>query len=447
MHGLPRRGQSRAWEDIVTFGLFGRMTLALCAGSFVLGAPAFADTISINPRVIPIGKWAAGLARDGNTMWVAESGQRTIAQVDPIQGVIRRVQVGALPVNMVSFNGAVYALVQTAKIVWQQMSSSAQGRALAQIDGCPQDMAAGGQNLWVLFEPNCTDAQDRLMRLDPKTNERRIVDLPLGKGRAVSFGGGKAWVVRDRDSQALSAVDEQSLAVRNVDIKGTGLLALSAGDARVYVGGRLGADGPQGVVVAVDPGSMQEVRRQVVNAPVVAITYDAQNVVATDLDGRIYVFSAGDLQLLRTINLPAGTFVQDNDGGGPGALLLIGDTLYVSNFHQVGTANGSILALTGWRPAAMPVAPQSAPQPAQPAPAPSAPIAGATDCPYQVIAAADSTGIWMYQDPDTSAPKVVAVPSDSKGLVADRCLTTWCHVTFRGSSGWVQREHIKAICN
>src|SRR4051812_4782487 len=81
-----------------------------------------ADTLTMTPRVIQVGKWAEGIAFDGSSIWVAESGQRSIAQIDAARGsVIRHVTVGRLPVNMLRFtDGAIYALVQTDKLVWQR---------------------------------------------------------------------------------------------------------------------------------------------------------------------------------------------------------------------------------------------------------------------------------------------------------------------------------------
>src|SRR5205085_6345221 len=153
-------------------------------------------------------------------------------------------------------------------------------------------------------------------------------------------------------------------------------------------------------------------------------TDDDRHVVAVGNRGRVYVFSAADLELRRTIDMPGISFRPDA-GAGPRSVMIQGESLYIANGQQFGE-NGAVLVLAGWRPAAMPA---SAPPQQPPSAAPSQPAAaapGVIDCPYEVADVGDATGIWMYQDPDTSAPKVTAVPSDSKGLVADRCLTSWC---------------------
>jgi SH3-like domain-containing protein len=53
----------------------------------------------------------------------------------------------------------------------------------------------------------------------------------------------------------------------------------------------------------------------------------------------------------------------------------------------------------------------------------------------------------MYQDPDTGAAQVSAIPPAAKGLVVDRCLVGWCHLSFRADSGWVQSHHLQPLCN
>ena len=423
---------------------FGVAALALGA-SIALAAPALSDQININPRVIPVGKWAEGMAFDGTTLWVAESGQRSVAQINVGQGtVMRRITVGRLPVNMgFGSDGAVYALVQTDKSIWQYFPGAPQGKQIGGLEGCPQAMTVAPQNLVVVTWLNCSSESARVIVVDPRTNQRRSSQVLAEMAQSVVTHEGRIFVGHTR-GPALSVLDAQSLSIQKVNLPDVSASTLTANAARLYIGGSLGQSDTQGLVVAVDPNTLREVRRQVLDQPIAFMTDDDRNVVAVGGNGRVYVFSAGNLELQRTINMPGIVFKAD---GGPRAIMIQGNDLYITSSQQFGE-NGAVLVLSGWRPAAMPAPAPPQPMPPAPAPAPSpAPIAGATDCPYQVVAGPDSTGIWMYEDPDAGATKVEAVPADSKGLVADRCLTTWCHVSFRGKAGWVQRSHIKAVCN
>jgi DNA-binding beta-propeller fold protein YncE len=168
--------------------------LALCA---VPASSHAADTITLDPRVIPVGKWAEGIAVSDNSLWVAESGQRTIAQIDLNRGnVVRRVQVGRLPVGMMLGNdGAVYTLVQTDNLVWQQPKTN-RGRALGGLAGCPQGLAGADQYLWVLTMPECSSVSSRLVRIDPRSGERTSSKVLAEWGQAVTTHQGKVWVAQ-----------------------------------------------------------------------------------------------------------------------------------------------------------------------------------------------------------------------------------------------------------
>jgi len=99
---------------------------------------------ALTPRIIPVGKWAEGIAFDGTSLWVAESGQRTIAQVNVESGkVVRHVNVGRFPVGMTSAaDGSIYTLLKTDKLIWLQSPGKPSGRALASdLEGCPNGIA------------------------------------------------------------------------------------------------------------------------------------------------------------------------------------------------------------------------------------------------------------------------------------------------------------------
>jgi len=44
------------------------------------------DELVVQPQVIPVGKWLEGIAWNGDALWVAESGQRRLASVNPDTG-------------------------------------------------------------------------------------------------------------------------------------------------------------------------------------------------------------------------------------------------------------------------------------------------------------------------------------------------------------------------
>jgi hypothetical protein len=420
-----------------------RAALLACVFSAALAAPALSDTVTLSPRVFPVGKWADGMVFAGSSLWVSEAGQRTIAQLNLNNTVARRITVGRLPTKMTFANdGAIYTLVETDNQIWQQFPKMAQGKAIGGLDGgCPVYLTSGDQHVFGLS--SCGTQPSRLTRIDPQGNRRSVITLP-GSATQLVAAHSQVWV---NTPGAPSVVDEQTLAVRTAAIKpvpGVNLGPFAENGAAVFLGTQ-GA-GNAHFVLAIDPKTLQETARQAVDQQLAVMTSDEKHVVAIGLFGKIFVLSADRLELVRVINLQLPKV-------DPRTALIIGDDLYITNNQQQGEF-GALLVLSNWRPPAVVAQPQQTPppQPPQGTPAPQPPTQppatpGVTDCPYQVMNIGDATGIWMYQDPDLGATKVLAVPADSKGLVADRCLANWCHVTFRGSSGWVQRSRIQAYCN
>jgi len=211
--------------------------------------------------------------------------------------------------------------------------------------------------------------------------------------------------------------------VQGVTLGGQGeRQVVTASGGNVYVGGTPSEGGNRGIIAMINPSTLQELRRENVDQRVVVVTNDETNVVAVGDKGKIWVLSADGLALQRTVTLSVKVE--------PRAALILGDDLYLSSGQQQGE-NGAALILSGWRPSPVPP------------PAPS----GATDCPFEVVNVGGSETVWMYEDPDTQAPKVVAMPPNARGLVADRCIRDWCHVSFRGAAGWIERRRIKSACS
>jgi len=435
-----------------------RTIVAFVAALVALGAaPSLsrADDITLTPRVIPVGKWAEGIAFANNALWVAESGQRDIAEIALNGSVLRRIAVGRLPVGMtVASDGAIYTLVETDKLLWQQFPTTAQGRAVAVLPGCPVAIASGGQYVWSVVEPDCSSATGAVAGYDIQTGAQRTSG-PLNQwAQAAAVAQGKVWVAHAREPN-LTVLDAATLAAKTADVQGAQLWSIGACCGEIHVGGQIGTNGSQGIIASIDPNTFQERRRLLVNQMIPVIAEDAKNVVAIGNKGAIWIFSQNGFEFQRLVTLTGGTFQ-------PEAAIIVGDDLFISQQQRQGE-NGAILVVTGWRPAAqsvpsaptapLPAAPAAAPTPAAPTPSAPAPAAGpappatilSANCPFHVINVPDELG--MYQNADTSAPKVAAIPAGARGLTADRCISGWCHVTFGNSTGWVQSQYLQPDCS
>ena len=297
-------------------------------------------TRTLTPSIVPVGKWAEGVAFDGNALWVAESGQRTIAQLAKNGAVARRVTVGRLPVGMASLpDGRVYALVQTDQLVWEQ-TPGGNGRKLASLAECPQALAASQQALWVLTLPDCSSDNTRAIKIDPATGKQTQTE-PFGEsGEAMTFGFGKVWVAHS-SGPSLSVIDPQSMKVVKSPLGGASLWAIATNKGGVFAGGRVGQDNAQGVVIAVDPATNRERARLRVGDLVIAMAADDDSVVAIGEKGTIWVASAADLTLRAVLTLGIGVYRPSS------AMILNGALVIVAGQYQ--GENGAVLTLTNWR--------------------------------------------------------------------------------------------------
>ena len=315
-----------------------------------LGAPtpngrigiARADQVTLTPGVIETGKWAEGVADDGHSLWVAESGQRTIAKVDLASGrVLGRVKVGRLPVDMVSMpNGTIYVMVAADRVIWRQ-DGNGRGSIFTKIPDCPDDLIFGGGNLWALTEPDCSSSTSRLIRIDPQTAQQ-TPSRDLGEwALAITSYGTDIWVGHAR-GRAVTVVNQRSLRATPVDVPGTELWAMSSNSRNVFGGGRMSGTDGDGLIVMFDPRRRAEINRASVSERVTKIVSDEDHVIAAGDKGTLWVFRASDLTLQRTITLNIGMYE-------PHALLFVGDQLVISAIKYQGQ-NGALLVLSNYLP-------------------------------------------------------------------------------------------------
>ncbi len=303
-----------------------------------LAAGASASTpVFLTPRVIGIGQWAEGLAYDGRWLWAAESGQRTIAKIDLRGGrVVSRVKVGRLPVSMASAgNGAVYGLVETDKTIWRQPAKG-HGAVFAHVPGCPQGLTLIGGNLWALTWPDCSSNTSQLVRI--KLRDRQQANSPqLGEwGEALAGYGNQIWLAHAR-GPAISITDQTSMRTRWLDVRGASLWSITANSRYVFAGGRVEENNDAGLVIMFDPQQGVELARVSVSERVAEIAGDDRHVVAVGAKGTIWVFSASDFRLERTISLTTGKI-------DPRSAMILGDSvvLTASTYHG---SNGAVLVL------------------------------------------------------------------------------------------------------
>lgn len=315
-----------------------RLILALIVASIV-ATPTIAQERTVTPSIVKVGKWAEGIASDGSSLWVAESGQRSIVQIAKNGSIARRETVGRLPVGMTSLDGRVYALVQTDKFVWQQPATGP-GKRLATLAECPEGISAGAQAVWVLTWPDCSNADSRLVRIDPATGAQTQTGKLGAGGQALVVAHGKAWLGHVRGGK-LSIVDVKTLAVDQRTLANADIFALAANGTALFAAGRNQNNASGGFVALIDPKTGQETKRLDFGAVIQTLAADDETVAAITLDGLIWIALAKDLSLRGQIKLTTGTYRPSS------ALIHDGKLLVVAQQYQ--GENGAVFTVSEWR--------------------------------------------------------------------------------------------------
>jgi len=305
-------------------------------------APFVADDVDLPPRVIELGKWIEGVTYDGAYLWAAESGQRTVAKVDYRTGkIIERYKVGRLPIEVISTGSKdLYTLVATDQVVLKH-DRRGQQTQLAKLKMCPSGMRSAGSDLFVLGEPDCSSGSSQLIRIEASKG-RQQSSADLGEwSTSLTIAGSDVWVGHAR-GQALTIVDRATLKSRKLALPGIEVWALAANAKSVFAGGRYEGSDHDGSVVMVDARSRKEISRFSVTELVTRIAADNDKVVAIGNEGTIWILSAGDLSLVRTIRLGTGNFK-------PSSVSFNDNDLIVSTGQYRGE-NGAVFVLSDYMP-------------------------------------------------------------------------------------------------
>ena len=340
---FARRGLAALVCTLVTI-LAGADAARAQSGPSNAASPVEPRTIAATATVVPVGRWPEGLAWDGAALWIAESGVRRIASVDPAAGrVTGTVPVGRLPVDMAAApDGTVYALVNTDKKVFAHKRGG-RSAALAGVAGCPDHMTLSGPTLLVLTWPDCSSADSRIVAIDTATARARS-SASLGRNAfGIAATGEHAWVAHSDGS--VDVVDIASLARQATVAVGGFTIAIAAGNGAVFVAGR---DRPQGgapLVARIDAASRAVSHRLVLpgGETITALTVAGRHLVAAGEKGSLLVLAADDLRPLAKI-APRGWTATPAQ-----RLLVVGERLYLTTHAGVGE-NGSLVMIDGWRP-------------------------------------------------------------------------------------------------
>jgi YVTN family beta-propeller protein len=256
-----------------------------------------------------VGHGPEGLAVSREAVWVANTGDRTVARVDVATKTVRIV--GGAPVVrdvtsglngdvwLSSFEEPVVTMIAAGgRIADDDPHTLAAAPVRLTLPGSAEALAVGGGYLWVT-SPSDSGGRDAVFQVDLRT--RRLVSslavgpLPL----FIAFGYGSAWVSNYRGN-SVSVVRPGTARPETIDVPG-GPLGIAAGEGGIWVVTFWSRE-----LVRIDPETRRVVRRIPVGAGPLAVAVGAGAVWVTNRDDRtITRIDAVTNTVLRTISLAA----------------------------------------------------------------------------------------------------------------------------------------------
>tara|TARA_R110000850_G_scaffold137044_4_gene258248 strand:+ start:370 stop:1326 length:957 start_codon:yes stop_codon:yes gene_type:complete len=285
----------------------------------------------------PVGMWPEDIAFDGKDIWVAESGQETLVQLNADSGeVIRRVDAGPMTVGMVSniSKGTIFAADASDRTLLKY-SNSGTGSVFASVPGFYVDIIADEVAIWVLTDNGKVIRydQDSGATTTAKLNDRNY----KGDYWSLTRSGNSIFVIDiDRDLSVIVELDKDDLFIgTEIEIDGF-FPSIAANDSSIFVAG--GEPDVDGEIIQFKPGTAEIISSyNIENEYVELVTADSNFVVAVGEYGTLWLFSAKDLKFLKSVSLIKEDWL-------PGSVLIQGESVYITT-HVGNGENGSILVL------------------------------------------------------------------------------------------------------
>jgi hypothetical protein len=260
-----------------------------------------AAEIAVEAMIISTGKWLEAITYDdvSKSIWAAESGQRTVRQIYiNAMNVIHTYNVGRLPVDFAVDGSDVFTLVATDRAI-KRLDGRGNASTLTVLDAYPEGMSIAKDHLWVLGLPDGSSESSVAIRVDTRTGEQQT-SRDLGQwATSIMTTENKVWVSHARDG-VLSVIDQSSMRVNTITLPGVELWKLTNDSNFVYGGGRVEGTDDAGLLVKINPVTLQEEARVAIPEMITEVTTDGTFVFGVGRTGTIWVVSATDMKLLHS---------------------------------------------------------------------------------------------------------------------------------------------------
>ncbi len=303
-----------------------------------------AETLTPDFFSFPVGKWPERLALTEGSLWVSESGQRSIGAFDVTTGeLVDRIDCGRLPVPLVGVGNEVYAGVCTDGQIFRcgdAVESSIFGKTGKDY---PQALASDGETLYVLVWVDGASDQSAVIRYDLASGQS-IRSGDLGSNAAdLAIVNGNLWVshtafVDDKPSGNLTRLDPETLEVLHFVDVGIRISRLVAAEDRL-----VGAGGwdESGVIMAFDSVDGSTIGfGEYPGKRVEALATHGGFAAVADDSGTVSIYSVSDMRAQRHLELGA-------EAASPHDLLMRDGALFLTVHHG---DEGVVYRVANWEP-------------------------------------------------------------------------------------------------
>lgn len=275
-----RRGELAGWA----LGLLAGVAWGLEAQAQEVASKAFGEE-----RRAAVGKWPEGVAATGEGVWVAESGERKLALLDKDGEVVKRVNIGRLPVQVeVASDGGLVVLVATEQTVKRVAPKTHKVKAFPKLPAYAEDMVVEGEVAQVLLWDGDSSANSSVLRLDLGTGKTQRSENLGRNSWGVCEAGGLVWVVGDDRLSTLRADTLERLPDLN---PGAGLREVACDAQGVYLTGT-------GGVVRVDAKTRQVSAKADIGGRGAAVAVAGGGLYVARADGEVWVLDPVSLKVL-----------------------------------------------------------------------------------------------------------------------------------------------------
>jgi len=285
--------------------------ITLCAPIMALAActsepsPPNPGKLSFDEKVISVPGFVDFLVIDGETVWATNATSRTEGMVEQwsTEGLVASVKMPRPCGTMALTQGFIWQASCPELSVYKINAETAEIDAilktgLAEPRG-ETNVVAGAGSVWVP-----TDAEGKISRIDPQTNET-IAEIEVVPGTFfLAFGMGKLWAVAS-EKNLLQRIDPETNTVTGSVELGKQPGFLTAGEGAVWV-----QEQGDGTVAKVDPESMEVTGRTKVGDSLLYGDIDvAEGKVwlRTTEDQTFVVIDATTTEILARVGRPEGS--------------------------------------------------------------------------------------------------------------------------------------------